>query len=181
MVLLIVFLTGACAALGLCLLAAYADWRHMMIENSYAILIAASFFIVYGALFAFGAAQIFAPLWVHIVSGLLMFLITFAMFAFGILGGADSKLATAIAFWIGLKGLPVFLVVMTVIGGALGIGALLLARYPVFQGASEGSWIARTQGGERNVPYAIAIAGGACVAFTHLGYLNLQQLSIFLG
>lgn len=180
MILLIVFLTGICVALGFSLLAAYSDLRHMLIENFYSLAIGLSFFVVYGAVYAAGKADIFAPLWVHILSGVMIFLMTFAMFAFGVLGGADSKLATAVAFWIGIKGLPIFLVTMTMIGGLLGIGALLLSRYQVLPGASQGSWVARAQGGEKNVPYAVAIAGGTFAAFFQLGYLNLQAFSLFL-
>lgn len=180
MVLLIVFMTSIAATLGFCLLAAYSDLKQMLIENSTSLFIAGLFFITYAFAYFFGKTYIFAPLWIHLTSGLVMFLITFSLFSFGVLGGADSKLITALSFWIGFKGLPAFLVTMSLIGGLLGLSALLLSRFPIFANAGKSSWVARSQAGEKTVPYAVAIAAGSFAAFYHLGYLNLKQLSHFL-
>ncbi len=180
MVLLIVFLTAIAMTSALVLLAAYSDLEKMLIDNSYSIIIAALFFTTYAAAYIFGKADIFAPFWVHITSGVIMFFVTFALFSFGILGGADSKLITAISFWIGFSGLPAFLVSASLIGGALGIAALLLKRFPVLTNIGQQSWIARTQAGEKTVPYAVAIAGGTFVSFYQLGFFNLKHLGVLL-
>lgn len=160
-------------------MAAYSDLRAMVIDNVYSILVAATFVVCYGALTIAGASDIFSPLWSHIGAGLVMFALTFGLFAAGMLGGADSKLASALALWTGLKGLPVFLVFMTLIGGVLGLMALLLARRPVVTAPMEGSWLARAQNGESKVPYGVAIAGGALIAFIELGYVSPELLGAF--
>lgn len=180
MLLLIFFLTCILGVLGLSAIAAWSDIRAMVIDNIYSLIIAAAFFVCYGVLFLSGKADIFAPLWAHLAAGLVMFLITLILFTLRMLGGADSKIASALTLWVGLKGLPVFLVVMTIIGGILGVISLLLARYPIIKNPQPKSWITRAQNGESKVPYGVAIAGGALAAFMQLGYLELNGLTEFL-
>lgn len=180
MMLLIFFLTCILGVLGLTILAAQSDLRTMTIDNIYSVAIATVFIICYGVLFASGKTDIVAPIWSHLITAIIMFIITIILFSLGLLGGADSKMISALSLWIGLKGLPIFLITMTIIGGVLGILALILNRRPIIKNPAEGSWIARAQAGEHKVPYGIAIAGGATVAFTHLGYLDFSRLIEFL-
>jgi len=177
---LIFFLTCILVTMGLAALAALSDLRSMTIDNSYSLVICGVFFTCYALLFLSGQTYLLAPIWAHLLSALIIFLITFALFAFGILGGADSKLATAIALWVGLKGLPAFLVFMTVLGALLSLVALALARWPIIANPAEGSWIDRAQSGGQDIPYGIAIFGGTIMAFSHLGYLDISRLSVFL-
>lgn len=180
MVLLFFFLTFSLATLSLSLMAARSDVRSMTIDNAYSLFIVAAFAVCYLLLFLGGKVNIFGPLWSHLAAGVLMFILTAGLFALGALGGADSKLTSALALWVGLKGLPVFLIFMTLIGGLLGVMTLLLERKPVLPSPIDGSWIARAQSGERNVPYGIAIAGGALAAFIKLGYVMPDHWSVFL-
>lgn len=181
MLLLIFFLTSILGVLGLAAMAAYSDLRAMVIDNAYSLIIAGAFVLCYGVLFLSGKADILAPLWSHLIAGLLMFIVTFILFAVGMLGGGDSKIASALALWLGLKGLPIFLLIMTLIGGVLGVIALILARHPLLKNPQEGSWIARAQAGESKVPYGIAIFGGVLAAFIQLGYLEFSSLIEFLA
>ncbi|HRC27015.1 MAG TPA: hypothetical protein PKX87_06260, partial [Alphaproteobacteria bacterium] len=107
---------------------------------------------------------------------------TLWMFATGMIGAGDSKLGTAFALWVGLKGLPVYLFFMAVAGGFLGLATLVLRRRALWPKAPEGSWIARAQRGESVVPYGIAIVTGAIFAFAFRGYLSFPTfVSILEG
>ena len=96
-----------------------------------------------------------------------------AMFAVGWIGGGDAKLLAAASLWLGLPAMPVFLLVTALAGGAL---AMLLtnARSPWVQpylGGAPG-WIARLATPGADVPYGVAIATGALVAFPQTTLLH---------
>jgi prepilin peptidase CpaA len=78
-----------------------------------------------------------------------LFLIGAALFAVGAIGGGDVKLVAAVGAWVGLHGLPSFLVVMALLGGALALLQLAGGRL-----GGAGGWLAP----ERGVPYGVAIA-----------------------
>lgn len=82
------------------------------------------------------------------------FLVGAALFAAGMMGGGDVKLAAAAAVWVGARGLLEFLVVMAILGGALALAILLARLWRRLTGA-------RRPDAERGVPYGVAIAGAA--------------------
>jgi len=84
----------------------------------------------------------------------LVFIGSFALYSFGIIGAGDSKLATAVALFAGFAQLPHFIAYMTVAGGVLAL--CMLAAQPtralvMIQMRGRG-------GMERGVPYGVAIA-----------------------
>jgi prepilin peptidase CpaA len=89
-----------------------------------------------------------------------------AMFAAGWIGGGDAKLLAAASLWIGVAAMPDFLIVTAMAGGGLVI-LLVNARSSWAQPylAAAPAWLARlaTPGGD--VPYGVAIATGALMAF----------------
>lgn len=110
----------------------------------------------------------FAPALVLIGGGLLyyllpavvVFVITYFLFSAGALGGGDSKMMAALALWVGLKGLPLFLLLMSFSGGALALLAIVIGKRKLFAGAKWSRWISELHEGRRPVPYGIAIAIG---------------------
>ena len=88
------------------------------------------------------------------------------MFAAGWIGGGDAKLFAASALWLGWAGLPLFLLVTALSGGALAV-LLLNARSPVLNSYFKRApgWLARLVTPGENVPYGVAIAAGALAAF----------------
>ncbi len=101
----------------------------------------------------------------HLTAGLLMFLVGFAMFALGWIGGGDAKLLAAAALWIGLDHLLPFLFWTALLGGALSI-ALLTYRSilpPVWLLSQ--SWAMRLHDRKEGIPYGVAIAGGALIVY----------------
>lgn len=181
MLLLIIFLVAIFVAIGAGVLAGYSDMRGLTIPNSYSLIIGAAFVAAYVLLALFGRADVFAPLLSHILAGIVVFVITVALFATRVMGGADSKLASVYALWMGLKGLPAFLFYMAVVGGVLGLAALVLRKYKPIKNPKEGGWVARVQAGDNKVPYGVAIACGALASFVKLGYLGVDMLGSFLA
>ena len=180
MLLLIIFLVGVFVAIGAGGLASYSDFKGLTIPNAHSVAVAGAFVFTYVVLWLFGRDDVFFSLGSHIVGAVIVFGVTLAMFALKGLGAADSKLGTAFALWVGVKGLFLFLFYMALFGGVLGVAALLLRKFKPFKTPSEGGWIARVQAGESKVPYGMAIVFGALVSFVKLGYFSGEVLSSFL-
>lgn len=179
MIFMIVYLFCMAAAVGLGALAAWSDFKGMIIPNHIALAVLALFFAAYGAAYAAGA-DVFYALRSHLLAGGVAFAATFAMYTLKTIGGGDSKLITAFAFWAGMKGMPVFLFYMVMAGGVAGLVALYLKKKKPVAAPPEGSWIARAQAGESVVPYGIPIVIGAAAAFLKMGLLLPESLRLFL-
>lgn len=180
MTLLVFFLIGVFVALGTGALAAVSDLKSLTIPNIYSVLVCGAFLVTYVSMVFFGHDDLFFPFLSHLLGALIVFIVTLVMFAFGLLGAADSKLATAFALWVGLKGLFVFLFYMTLFGGILGVCALLLRRFKPFKSPAEGTWISVAQSGGNKVPYGVAIFLGALISFLTLGFFDYEHLASFL-
>lgn len=103
------------ACMVLLVVAAIGDVRRYRIPNRLVTAVVACF-----AIFAAAEAS-----WSFVGWSLAAAICTFAflavLFAFGLLGGGDAKLATAMALWTQFADLPRFLLVMTASGGLLGV------------------------------------------------------------
>jgi len=180
MFLLVVFLMCLFVVIGTGVLAGLSDIRGLTIPNMYSALVIGAFVLCYAALWLGGRDDVFASLSSHIVGAALVFLITLAMFMFKIIGAGDSKFATALAFWVGVKGLFPFIIYMSFVGGALALLALALQKWTPFKSPKPDSWVARVQGGESKVPYGVAIVIGALASFAKIGYFSGDVLSSFV-
>ncbi len=180
MLLLIFFLVCLFIVIGIGALACLSDLRGMTIPNIYSVVVILAFIACYGAFWMFGDGDVFFSLPSHLLGAVIVFVVTVVMFALGMIGAADSKLATAYALWVGLRGIFPFLFYMTIAGGVLGLVALVLKKRPLLSSSLEGSWIARVQAGENKVPYGIAIVFGALASFVNIGYFDIGVLSSFL-
>lgn len=177
---LLVFLICVFIALGVGVLAGMSDIRGMVIPNAYSVYIILAFVVAYGVVALSGNKAVFAPILSHVTSAVLAFGVTFGMFAMRMIGAGDSKLATAVALWVGVQDFVVFIFYMALMGGVLGVCALLLQKYKPFAAPPEGSWVAQVQGGASKVPYGVAIAFGMVIAFLKAGYFGADALSSFL-
>jgi prepilin peptidase CpaA len=138
------------------------DYRRLHIPNMISIVLAAGFFP-----FALLAGPVF-PLLPHVLIAAAVFLLLFAFFAMGWLGGGDVKLAGAIMLWAGPSQGGNFVVLFALFGGVFALLLLslrhALAHYPQIEGVavlSKFSRWARTG----LCPYALPIGVAAlCVA-----------------
>lgn len=180
MILLIIFLTGLLVAVGAGVLASFSDARGLTISNSYSAAIGIAFIVCFVLLALGGHENVFYSFSSHFLGALIVFGVTAALFSFGIIGAADSKLATVYALWMSLHGLFAFLFYMSLAGGLLGLLTLYLRKFKPLQKVKAGTWIARAQAGENKVPYGIAIFAGALASFVKLGYFDTETLRSFV-
>lgn len=108
----------------------------------------------------------------HAAVGGVALLVGIGMFALKWIGGGDAKLFSAAALWLGLAALPVFLVWTAVAGGGLTLG-LLAARkiYALSPFLARPAWIKSLLAPKGDVPYGVALAAGALLAFPQSGLL----------
>ncbi|MFH1158899.1 MAG: prepilin peptidase [Pseudomonadota bacterium] len=151
------------------LLSCISDVRSLRIHNLNSLVILFCFFPAY-----FASPESFNDFWQHIAAMAGMFAVTYIMFTFGMMGGGDSKLATALGLWTGLKGLMPFMFYMAVMGGLIGFISLVILRKRPFRSPRPGSWVAELQEGRNAVPYGVAISFGFWAALFHTGFAHNQ-------
>ena len=88
-----------------------------------------------------------------------------AMFALRWIGGGDAKLMAAASLWFGLSGVAPFVLYTALIGGGFCL-VLMTARrwFPALAGQAPG-WVARLMQPKGDIPYGVAIAVGALLAY----------------
>lgn len=169
-------------ALGFGAASALSDLNRLIIPNNYVMFILGAFVVAFlAALILVPEAEFFLSWKNHLLSGGLTFIVTFVMFHFKAIGGGDAKLLSVYAFWTGLGGLMSLVFFMALVGGLLGGMTLLFNKKKLVKNPKEGSWIARAQSGEKQVPYGVAIFVGALISFWSVGYLQPEQLMKLAG
>jgi prepilin peptidase CpaA len=91
----------------------------------------------------------------------------FALFAFGVIGGGDAKLAAAISLWLGWGTIFDYGLTAALYGGALTLVILLGRRIALPVWLSRHEWIARLHDAKTGVPYGIALAAAGMMAYPH--------------
>jgi prepilin peptidase CpaA len=167
-------LVMAAIVVGISLLSCRSDFRALRIPNWHSLAILAAFVPAWLA-----APQAFGSLWHHMAAMGMVFALTYGMFCLNLIGGGDSKLASALGLWVGLKGLFPFLFYMAIAGGLLGSMALLLRRKKIFDSPHPGGWIDQVQKGRSAVPYGVAISFGTWMSFLHSEFLYKELNEVF--
>ena len=106
-----------------------------------------------------------AAIGIHVGVAVAALLIGMGLFALNFLGGGDVKLMAAACLWLGLSGSGVFILATAVIGGLFSL-ALLVGRVWLqpYVGAGPG-WFVQLMEPKGHIPYGVAIAAGALVAW----------------
>ncbi len=146
--------------------AAVSDWREMHIANR----ISEALLGVY-VLGVLVPHDIFhgITLMGGLLAGGVVLLLTLFLYAVRAMGGGDTKLASATALLVGLNHLGLFLVIMAVTGGLLGVYALMIRTHPhwlperLLQPQLPQAWLSQLKNGAGKVPYGLAIATGGIV------------------
>lgn len=141
-------------------LAASSDLLTMTIPNKLALTLVAGF----AAMAAMAGLSLDAVL-MHAAAGGLMLVVTFAMFAFGWIGGGDAKLAAATALWLGFGVLLDYLLIAAVAGGFMTLGLLAMRQMPLPRFAIRWGWLTHLHDHRTGVPYGIALAGAALAVY----------------
>ena len=97
----------------------------------------------------------------HLAAGGLVLAIGFVLFAAGLFGGGDAKLAAAIALWIGFPHLLPWAMGTALIGGLLALALLLVRGVPLPEPLARQDWVRRLHDPRSGVPYGIALSFAA--------------------
>ena len=102
---------------------------------------------------------------VHVGVAMAALVIGAGMFALRWIGGGDAKLMAASCLWLGVAGSGMFLLYTGLMGGLFCL-ALMLARSwsrPFLAGAPQ--WVVQLMEPRGDIPYGVAIAAGALLAY----------------
>ena len=103
----------------------------------------------------------------HVAAGAAMLLVGMALFGLGWIGGGDA------ALWIGLTDLLPYLLIASVLGGALTLALLSFRRLPLPDFMFRRAWIARLHDRDAGVPYGIALAVAGLIVFPRTVWIEL--------
>jgi len=87
------------------------------------------------------------------------------LFALRVIGGGDAKLLAAAVVWLGLPGLYPFLLWTAVAGGLFCVALIGARRSLSPYAAGAPAWVSNLLHEKGDVPYGVAIAVGALMAF----------------
>jgi prepilin peptidase CpaA len=137
------------------------DWQRMEITNRCVLAVGVLGLIKLISTLFMGAS--FTLLGFQLLAVLIVFSVGFTLFWLGLMGGGDVKLLTALGIYLSFSQLPLFLVIMSVTGGFLGLVALILHRKPKFipQAFKPPSWLGCLKAGQSVVAYGLAIVPAA--------------------
>ncbi len=94
----------------------------------------------------------------HLACGAAVLVLTFALFAFGWIGGGDAKLAAATAVWLGWTNLYEYGLSASILGAALTLGILMIRKRELPPLLAARPWAMRLHQAGNGVPYGIALA-----------------------
>tara|TARA_B100001179_G_scaffold231528_1_gene221649 strand:+ start:892 stop:1437 length:546 start_codon:yes stop_codon:yes gene_type:complete len=160
--------------------AAISDIRYLKIPNTVSVLGIAGFALSYIAVVLSGQDSVFSNLYGHLISAGMVFVITLILYVFKLFGAGDAKMASAYALWFSLYNLPGYLVIMTLVGGLLGVVSLVLRKASVGKLEDKSAWVAGIRRGDSAVPYGVAIAASAIITFITSGLLNMGVFKLFI-
>ena len=141
-------------------MAAFSDMLTMTIPNRLSIILLAAFCVL--APFTGLSLQGFL---MHLGGGALVFVVCFALFALGIMGGGDAKILTASAVWFGFdQSLASYIIYVSFFGGVLSL-LILLMRSQHNLIMAYGIPVPHTMLHKKKIPYGIAIGAAAFMAY----------------
>ena len=137
------------------LLAAYTDYASMRIPNWVCSAMMAGFFLTLP--FTWGGFAWFAE---HLAVGGVFFAFGLAVWSLGLLGGGDAKLMAATGLWFGWADTLPYILYTSLFGAVIGL-ALLFSPKILPQAVLSSTVGTRLFQGGKDMPYALALAGGA--------------------
>ncbi len=136
------------------------DVATMTIPNWLTLALALSFFV-----FAPLVAMPLDEIGLHAAVGFAALLVGMGFFGMGWIGGGDAKLVAAVALWVGWAQALPYLVVASLLGGALTLLILGFRTLPLPNVLIRQHWLLRLHDRGEGVPYGLALAVAALLVF----------------
>jgi prepilin peptidase CpaA len=146
--------------------AASSDLLTMTISNRVSLMLVGGFFVV-AAIAGMSAADAL----LHLSAGGIVLIAAFGLFARGIIGGGDAKLAAAAALWLGLDHLLPYLLLASLMGGALSVALIWFRMAPLPDWLARHAWVGRLHAKDGGVPYGIALAAAALAVYPDTAWM----------
>ena len=108
----------------------------------------------------------------HLSAGCVVLIAAFGLFARGIIGGGDAKLAAAAALWLGFDHLLPYLILASLLGGALSVGLIWFRMTPMPEWLARHAWIERLHQKGGGVPYGVALAAAALAVYPDTAWMT---------
>ena len=147
--------------------AASSDLFTMTISNRVSLMLVGGFFAL-AAITGVNAAEMIS----HLSAGCVVLVAGFGLFARGIIGGGDAKLAAAAALWLGFDHLLPYLLLASLLGGALSVGLIWFRMTPLPEWLARQAWIERLHGKDAGIPYGIALAAAALAVYPDTAWMT---------
>jgi prepilin peptidase CpaA len=146
--------------------AASSDLLTMTISNRISLALALGFLIM--AALCDLAPQ--AILW-HMLAGLGVLAAGLALFARGLVGGGDAKLAAVAALWLGFDRLADYALLSSLLGGAVTLAILAFRLMPLPAWLANDIHAAKLHQPGGGVPYGIALAAAALLIYPSTSWM----------
>jgi prepilin peptidase CpaA len=113
-----------------------------------------------------------AILW-HCLTALVILVVAFGLYSRGYIGGGDAKLLAGAGLWFGWPDVGAFLVFTALAGGVLALVYQFHGMIKIEQEVRNVGWAKRWLNFKADLPYGMAIAAGAVLAFPSTWWMSL--------
>ncbi|MBX7248532.1 MAG: prepilin peptidase [Caulobacteraceae bacterium] len=144
----------------LVIVGALSDITTMTIPNWISLALIGLFFPV-----AFAAHLSVGEVAANVGVGVVALLIGMVMFALRWVGGGDAKMLAAAALWLGLPGVPSYLLWVTVSGGLFAVFLMQARAFGQPYALRAPAWVGKLLQPKGDIPYGVALCAGALAAF----------------
>ena len=148
--------------------AASSDFLTLTISNRVSLILVGGF-VTLAVIGGVTAADVLS----HLAAGCVVLVAGFSLFARGIIGGGDAKLAAAAALWLGFDHLLPYLLYASLLGGALSVGLIWFRMAPLPDWLARHDWAQRLHGKDAGVPYGIALAAAALAIYPQTPWMAI--------
>jgi prepilin peptidase CpaA len=148
-------------------LAASSDLLTMTISNRLSLILLGGFFVL-AAITGMSPTDML----LHLSAGCVVLIAAFGLFARGIIGGGDAKLAAAAALWLGFDHLLPYLILASLLGGALSVGLIWFRMTPMPEWLARHAWVERLHQKGGGVPYGVALAAAALAVYPDTAWMT---------
>jgi prepilin peptidase CpaA len=148
--------------------AASSDFLTLTISNRVSLILVGGF-VALAVIGGVSAADVLS----HLAAGCVVLVAAFSLFARGIVGGGDAKLAAATALWLGFDHLLPYLLYASLLGGALSVGLIWFRMAPLPDWLALHDWAQRLHGKDAGVPYGIALAAAALAVYPQTPWMAI--------